>query len=134
VRHVVLTRVGTNNVLGGYIMRRTHFSINGGLYNRSKGKMMMLFGQEQKTWFSPLQLHKITGVPLSSTRAQCRRLHRMEPPYLLRRTIGHKWHRYHYEYRIAARGLGWLARALPFMPRDEYIVEIEAWQHREGNR
>jgi hypothetical protein len=111
-------------------MRRAHFK---GKYNRSKGKMMMLFAQERERWFSPRELHLILGVPLSSTRAQCRRLHAMEPPYLKRRTMGHKWHKYHYEYQIATRGIGWLERAWPFMPRDEYIAEIEAYQKTRSN-
>lgn len=114
-------------------MRRAHFN---GKFNRSKSKLMLLLCQESSSWYSCRDIHLITGIPLQTARGQCCRLHRMLPVYLKRRVVSqfdtHDWtyqlHPYHFEYAIAVRGQGWLKRALPFMPVDEYVAEIEAYQ------
>ena len=117
------------------IGRRVHFE---GEHDHAKGRMMLLLYQYQQMWFSPRQIHEITGVKLSSARSQCRRMYRirlentLQLPYLERRMIGNRFHQYYFEYRIAPGGKNWVIGAVERgMPINQYIQEAEAWQQSQ---
>lgn len=109
--------------------RVAHFK---GKYNQSKSKLFIVLAQEPLSWFSPLQLHNILGVPLETCRAQLRRLHNMRPPYIKRRRVDDSpgpWGTFHFQYQIGERGGRWYANALNAgMPVERYLSEIEDWQ------
>ncbi len=113
------------------MVRKAHF---GGKYNLSKSKMFWLWQAGPDEWYSPAQIHFMTGVPLETCRHQCKRLHSARPPYIKRRLVGHKWHTYWYEYQLGARGKRWWVNALAAgMPLDSYLQEIRDYQQlRDG--
>ena len=86
-------------------------------------------------WFTPRQIHEITGVKLCSARAQCHRMYVIrlndvrQLPYLERRMIGNRFTQYYYEYKLAPGGKKWVIGAIAAgMPIDKYILEAEDWQ------
>jgi hypothetical protein len=114
------------------IGRRVHFE---GEYNHAKGRMMLLLYQYPQMWFSPRRIHEITGVTLSSCRAQCRRMYQirlynnLQLPYLERRMVGNRLTQYHYEYHIREGGKNWVIGAIKNgMPISKYISEANEWQ------
>jgi hypothetical protein len=113
------------------LFRCAHFT---GKYDASKAKMFWLWTSEPDTWYSPSQIHWITGVPISTVRWQCRRLHTARPVYIKRRVYGDKWHAYCYQYQLGARGLRWWVNALSAgMPISRYLEEMVDWQRqRDG--
>ena len=110
------------------VYRHAHFV---GKYDSSKSKIFWLLTTEPDTWYSPSEIHWITGVPISSIRWQCRRLHAARPPYIKRQTRGDKWHLYCYQYGIGQRGLRWWINGLKNgLPLDRYLAEILAYQQQ----
>ena len=67
------------------IRGRRHFS---GRYDDAKGRILTLLAQYPQEWFSPQQIHEVTGVNFVKLRAQCgnctviRLNDRRQPPYL----------------------------------------------------
>jgi hypothetical protein len=110
------------------LFSRQHFT---GRYDSSKSKIFWLLQTDPDRWFSPSQIHWITGVPVSTIRWQCRRLHAARPPYIKRQVRGHLWHTYCYEYQLGACGLRWWVNALASgMPINQYLQEMAAYQQK----
>lgn len=107
-----------------------------GIHNQGKAKIFLLLIQYPDSWFSPLQMHRILGVPLETARCQVRRLHAIRPPYIRRRRVDDSpgpFGQFHYAYRLGARGRGWYERAVANgMPVERYLSEIQDWQREHS--
>ena len=114
-------------------MRRlAHFK---GKYNKSKSKVLILLYDEPSRWFSVREMHFLLGVPIGSIRNIVRRLYWCRPPYVKRRLIGSYYPGpYRYEWQIGVRGERWYTNAFPFMPVDEYVKEVKAWQRQRDSQ